>query len=67
MRGKESLKCGRIQGKDPEFGQRGTPASVTKNCWHNRAESHEQSKLSVAWVQGPLKGFGNFWVFNAQI
>ena len=29
------------------------------------AELHEQSKLSVAEVQGPLKGPGSFWVFNA--
>ena len=30
-------------------------------------KSRERSEQSVAGVQGPLKGPGSFWVFNAQI
>ena len=30
-------------------------------------ESREQSEQSAAGVQGPLKGPGSFWVFNAQM
>ena len=29
--------------------------------------SDERSEQSAAGVQGPLKGPGSFWVFNAQI
>ena len=43
------------------------PASEAESCRHSEAESHEQSEQSVAGVQGPLKGLGSFWVFNAQI
>ena len=38
-----------------------------KSCQHSEAESHEQSEQFVAGVQGPLKGPGSFWDFNAQI
>ena len=54
-------------GADPGFGQGGTPASEAKSCWHSEAESCERSKQSAAGVQGPLKGPGSFWVFDAQI
>ena len=45
----------------------GGPASEAKSCQHSGAESHEQSELSVARVQGPLKGLEFFGFFNAQI
>ena len=54
-------------GVDPGFGQGGAPASEAENCRCSEAESREQSEQSVAGVQGPLKGPGSFWVFNAQI
>ena len=43
---------------------RGAPDSEAKSCW---AELHEWRELSVAGVQGPIKGPGSFQVFNAQI
>ena len=54
-------------GADPGFGQGGAPASEAVSCWHSEAESCERSEQSAAGVQGPLKGPGSFWVFNAQI
>ena len=45
----------------------GAPASEAENCRRSKAESCERSEQSVAGVQGPLKGPGSFWVFNAQI
>ena len=54
-------------GADPGFGQGGAPAYEAENCRCSEAESPEQSEQSVARVQGPLKGPGSFWVFNAQI
>ena len=56
-----------IAGADPGFGQGGAPASEAENCRCSKAESRERSEQSVAGVQGPLKGPGSFWVFNAQI
>ena len=41
----------------------GAPASEAKNCRRSEAVCEQ----SVAGVQGPLKGPGSFWVFNAQI
>ena len=52
---------------DPGFGQGGAPAYETESCQHSEVESHERSKLSVAGLQGLLKGPESFWVFNAQI
>ena len=40
---------------------------LAESCRCSKAESHERSKQSEAGVQGPLKGPGSFWVFNAQI
>ena len=55
-------------GADPGFGQGGgAPASEAGSCRHSEAESCERSEHSVAGVQGPLKGPGSFWVFDAQI
>ena len=54
-------------GADPGFGQGGAPASEAENCRHSEAESCERSEHSAAGVQGPLKGTGSFWVFDAQI
>ena len=54
-------------GADPGFGQGGAPASEAKSCRHSEVELHEQSGQSAAGVQGPLKGPGSVWVFNAQI
>ena len=54
-------------GADPGFGQGGAPASEAESCRHREAASHERSEHSAAGVQGPLKGPGSFWVFDAQI
>ena len=56
-----------LAGADPGFGQGGAPGSEAKSCRCSKVESREQSKQFVARVQGPLKGPGSFWVFNAQI
>ena len=45
----------------------GAPASEAESCRRSEAESPERSEHSVAGVQGPLKGPGSFWVFDAQI
>ena len=54
-------------GVDPGFGQGGAPGPEAKSCRHSKVESREQSEQFVAGVQGPLKGPGSFWIFNAQI
>ena len=54
-------------GADPGFGQGGAPASEAESCRHSAAESRERSEPLAAGVQGPLKGPGSFWVFNAWI
>ena len=56
-----------ITGADPGFGQGGGPACKAESCRCGEAESREWSEQSAAGVQGPLKGPGSFWVFNAQI
>ena len=61
------MKDFQIAGADPGFGQGGAPGSEAKSCRRSEAESHERSELIAAGVQGPLKGPGSFWVFNAQI
>ena len=43
------------------------PGSEVESSRCSEAESHKQSGQFVAGVQGPLKGPGSFWVFNAQI
>ena len=45
----------------------GAPASAAESCRRSEAESCERSEQYAAGVQGPLKGPGSFWVFNAQI
>ena len=45
----------------------GAPGSEAESCRHSEAESCERSEQIAAGVQGPLKGPGSFWVFNAQI
>ena len=54
-------------GADPGFGQGGAPASEAESCRHSKVEPYKWSEPLAAGVQGPLKGPGNFWVFNAQI
>ena len=54
-------------GADPGFGEGGGPGPETESCRCSEAELRERSKQFVAGVQGPLKGPGNFCVFNAQI
>ena len=54
-------------GVDPGFGQGGAPASEAETCRRSKAESCKASEHSAARVQGPLKGPGSFWVFDAQI
>ena len=66
-KGERSMLTEQISGADPGFGQGGGPASEAKSCRRSEAESCERSEHSVAGVQGPLKGPGNFWVFDAQI
>ena len=56
-----------LTGADPGFGHGGAPASEAEGCRHSEAESRERSEHSAAGVQGPLKGPGSFWVFDAQI
>ena len=46
---------------------RGAPGSEAESCRCSEAESCKQSEQIAAGVQGPLKGPGSFWVFNAQI
>ena len=46
---------------------RGAPASEAESCRRSEAELCKRSEQSAAGVQGPLKGPGSFWVFNAQI
>ena len=38
-----------------------------KSCQRSKVELRERSEHSAAGVQGPLKGPGSFWVFDAQI
>ena len=45
----------------------GGPASEAESCRRSEAESRKRSEHSAAGVQGPLKGPGSFWVFDAQI
>ena len=45
----------------------GAPGAEAESCRRSEAELHERSELLAAGVQGPLKGPGSFWVFNAQI
>ena len=55
-------------GADPGFGQGwGGPASEAESCRCSEVESRKRSEHSAAGVQGPLKGPGSFWVFDAQI
>ena len=61
------VKSQKTTGADPGFGQGGAPASEAKSCRHSEVELREWSEHSAAGVQGPLKGPGSFWVFDAQI
>ena len=45
----------------------GAPASEAESCRRSKAESCKRSEQSAAGVQGPLKGPGSFWGFDAQI
>ena len=45
----------------------GAPGAEAESCRHSEAELRERSEQFAAGVQGPLKGPGSFWVFNAQI
>ena len=46
---------------------RGAAGSETESCRCSEAKSCERSEQIATGVQGPLKGPGSFWVFNAQI
>ena len=61
------LNTERSSGADPGFGQGGAPASEAESCQCSEVESHKRSEHSAAGVQGPLKGPGSFWVFDAEI
>ena len=45
----------------------GAPGAEAESCRRSEAELRERSEQFVARAQGPLKGPGRFWVFNAQI
>ena len=45
----------------------GAPGAEAESCRRSEAELRERSEQFAAGVQGPLKGPGSFWVFNAQI
>ena len=45
----------------------GAPGAEAESCRRSEVESRERSEQFAAGVQGPLKGPGSFWVFNAQI
>ena len=45
----------------------GAPGAEAESCRCSEAELRERSEQFAAGVQGPLKGPGSFWVFNAQI
>ena len=61
------LCVGSYPGADPGFGQGGAPGAEAESCQCSEVELHEQSEQFAVGVQGPLKGPGSFWVFNAQI
>ena len=56
-----------LSGADPGFGQGGAPGAEAESCRRSEVELHKRSEQFAAGVQGPLKGPGSFWVFNAQI
>ena len=56
-----------ISGADPGFGQGGAPDAEAESCRRSEVELCKRSEQFAAGVQGPLKGPGSFWVFNAQI
>ena len=60
-----NLQCRQVRIQDLVKG--GAPASEAESCRCSEVESCERSEQSAAGVQGPLKGPGSFWVFNAQI
>ena len=45
----------------------GAPGAEAESCRRSEAELRQRSEQFAAGVQGPLKGPGSFWVFNAQI
>ena len=55
------LRCG------SRIWSRGGPGAEAESCRCSEVESRERSEQFAAGVQGPLKGPGSFWVFNAQI
>ena len=54
-------------GADPGFGQGGAQLLRLKVADVAKRSRAKRSEQSAAGVQGPLKGPGSFWVFNAQI
>ena len=61
----QSFVCVQVRIQDLVKG--GAPGAEAESCRCSEAELHEQSEQFAAGVQGPLKGPGSFWVFNAQI
>ena len=62
-----SKNCYFIQVRIQDLVKGGGPASEAESCRHSKVESRKRSEHSAARVQGPLKGPGSFWVFDAQI
>ena len=59
--------CNILQVRIQDLVKGGAPASEAESCRRSEAESRKRSEHSAAGVQGPLKGPGSFWVFDAQI
>ena len=59
----------RIKNECPRCGSRTSPrasGSEAESCRRSEVELCEQSQPIAAGDQGPLKGRGSFWIFNAQ-
>ena len=67
MSAKTPIGAYKAAGADPGFSQGGAPGAEAESCRHSEAELRERSEQFAAGVQGPLKGPGSFWVFNAEI
>ena len=73
-RSRKTLKLGQLmvpmyehQVRIQDLVKGGAPGAEAESCRRSEVESCEGSEQFAAGVQGPLKGPGSFWVFNAQI
>ena len=63
----DSIFVKTIQVRIQDLVKGGAPGAEAESCRRSEAELRERSEQFAAGVQGPLKGPGSFWVFNAQI